>query len=516
MSWQLGSFLLLALALVAGFGWYERSRPPSQIIALVAALAALAIGGRLVFAAIPNVKPTTDIVLIAGYALGAAPGFAVGALTALVSNFAFGQGPWTPWQMAGWGAVGIFGALLAAMFGRKLSRWPLAAACGLAALAYGALQNLSLMVTYGGEQSLDRFLTISGASIPFDLAHAGSSVVFALLAGPVLVRMLVRFRSRFEFRWRAPSPALPLVVLALAASALAIAPAPASAAKGVAGARAWLARVQNPDGGFGAARGQRSSSLYTAWAALGLEAAGRNPLDLRRRGNTPISYLRRTARRTRDTGELERTILAVAGAGIRPSRFFDGDPLARLRAKRRADGSFEGQVNLTAFALFAQRAAKQRLSRLASSIRWLAGRQNRDGGWSGASSISDVDSTGAVLQALALAGRGSSTAARRGVAFLREAQRPGGGFGQRPGDSPNSQSTAFAVMGLIAAEVDPGGLRKGERSPLSYLAARQAGDGHYRYSADSDQAPVWVTGQVLIALSREALPVSPARRRGRL
>ena len=78
---------------------------PSQVVALVAALAALAIAGRIAFAAFPNVKPTTDIVIFAGYALGPAPGFAVGALAALVSNFWFGQGPWTPVADGGLGAL---------------------------------------------------------------------------------------------------------------------------------------------------------------------------------------------------------------------------------------------------------------------------------------------------------------------------------------------------------------------------------------------------------------------------
>ena len=110
MSWQLTSFVILAVVLLGGFAWYERSRPPSQVVALVAALAALAIAGRIAFAAFPNVKPTTDIVVFAGYALGPAPGFAVGALAGLVSNFWFGQGPWTPWQMAGWGMCGVMGA----------------------------------------------------------------------------------------------------------------------------------------------------------------------------------------------------------------------------------------------------------------------------------------------------------------------------------------------------------------------------------------------------------------------
>src|ERR671925_2432731 len=127
MSWQATSFVLLAVALMGGFAWYERERPPARVLALVAAMAALAVVGRLAFAAIPNVKPTTDIVLLGGYALGAAPGFAVGAVTALVSNVFLSQGPWTPWQMAGWGAVGVAGAVLArAGRGREPGRWRLA------------------------------------------------------------------------------------------------------------------------------------------------------------------------------------------------------------------------------------------------------------------------------------------------------------------------------------------------------------------------------------------------------
>src|SRR5437764_10887988 len=94
---QLGSALVLAVALALGFGWYERSRPPARVLALVAALAALAAIGRVAFAAFPNVKPTTDIVLFAGYALGGPAGFATGAVAALVSNVFLGQGPWTPW-----------------------------------------------------------------------------------------------------------------------------------------------------------------------------------------------------------------------------------------------------------------------------------------------------------------------------------------------------------------------------------------------------------------------------------
>jgi len=153
VSWQLAAGALLALALAAGFAWFERSRPDARVVALVATLAAFAALGRIAFAALPNVKPTTDIVLISGYALGAAPGFVVGALAGLSSNFFFGQGPWTPWQMAGWAVAGLIGAWLALVTRRRadrrpLGRWPLAIVCAAVGFGFTVLQDVGDWVTY--------------------------------------------------------------------------------------------------------------------------------------------------------------------------------------------------------------------------------------------------------------------------------------------------------------------------------------------------------------------------------
>ncbi len=89
--------------LAGGFASYERFRPPAGWWRWSRPWPALAVAGRLVLAAIRNVVATTDVALITGYAVGAAPGFAVGALAAAVSNLWLGQGPWTPSEMAGWG-----------------------------------------------------------------------------------------------------------------------------------------------------------------------------------------------------------------------------------------------------------------------------------------------------------------------------------------------------------------------------------------------------------------------------
>jgi hypothetical protein len=522
MSWQLGVFAILAVVVVGGLVWFERSRPSTRILAAVGALAALGVAGRVALAPLPNVVATTDIALLAGFSLGGPPGFAVGALSALVSNFWLGQGPWTPWQMAGWGLVGAGGALLATLTRRRIGRLGLAAAAALAGLLYGALLDLSDMVTYGGEQSLDRYLALSARAIPFNLAHAIGNAALMLAAGPALLRILERYRTRFEVRWREPATATAsagaggaaavLVALALLLPTAAPAPARASeaSAAGSGSAAVWLAGARNSDGGYGHSPGASSSVGMTAWAMLGLEAAGRSPLALR--GRTPVAYLRRNAGRLRATTDLSLAILAIEGSGLDSKRFGGRNLLAELRSGRRSNGSFQGWANPTAFGILALRAAGVRGRELGRSAAWLRSVQNRDGGWGAVEAAgSEADSTGAALQALAVA-PGGGAQIDRGVRWLRRHQRRDGGFSLVAGGESNSQSTAWAVQGLLAAGVDPAGVRKGGRSPLHYLAARQAGDGHFSYSAASDQTPVWVTAQAIAATAGKPYPLPAVAR----
>jgi Prenyltransferase and squalene oxidase repeat len=524
VSWQLTSFLILGAVLLAGFAWYERSRPPSQVVALVAALAALAIVGRIAFAAFPNVKPTTDIVIFAGYALGGAPGFAVGALAALVSNIWFGQGPWTPWQMAGWGLCGLLGAAFAVGV-RNAGRLSLAAVCGFAGIAYGALLNFSLMATYGGELSWQYFATLQVKAIPFDAAHAIGNVVFALIAGPAMVRMLTRFRERFEWRRgggddpgaaeprRGLRPALrggAGVAAVLVAAAVMLAPAPAEASD-VSLAAEWLESAQNGDGGFGPSRGDASSAEITCWAMLGLEAAGRNPLDVSRGGSTPVDFLRRRVGELTSPGDLSRTILALQGAGVDPRNFGGQNLVSRLLSRRRDNGSYEGWPNSTAYAVIALRAAGA--GGTEKSLSWLRGVQNEDGGWGDTpGSPSNADGTGAVLQALSP----DSKASGQGLSYLRRTQHKGGGYALGGSGGVNTQSTAWAIQGILAAGGDPGSFRRGGFSAPEYLTNNQQPDGSYRYAKPSaevpdevaHQTPVWVTAEVMVAASNAYLPIS--------
>lgn len=508
MSWQVASFAGLFAVLVVGFAWFERSRPSARLVALVAALAALAVAGRLALAPVPNVVATTDIALITGFALGAAPGFAVGALAAPISNVWLGQGPWTPWEMAGWGMAGLLGAALARATGGRVSRLGLACACAFAGFAYGALLDYSLMATYGGEQSVDRYVALSARGIPFNVAHAAGNFAIALAAGPALIAMIARYRERLTFRWH-PAGALP-VALALCLLVGAGAARPAEAAPGAKAAVRWLEGARAANGGYAASPGMSPSPQMTGWAMLGLEAAGRNPLDVGPRGKTPVDYLRANAKRIRNVGELELAILALKGAGVNPRRFGGRDLVAALEGKQRGDGSFGRQVNLTAYGALALRAGGG--SGAGAAARWLRANQNGDGGWGfSPGARSDPDSTGAAMQGLAAAG-GAGGALGRAVQYLRRVQHRGGGWGLNETGVTNSQSTAWAVQGLVAAGVPPARVARGGRSGLDFLARMQNSNGSYSYSESSDQTPVWVTAQALLATSREALPIEPVPR----
>jgi energy-coupling factor transport system substrate-specific component len=141
----------------------------------------------------------TVIAVAAGAALGPRAGFATGALAALASNFFLGQGPWTPWQMLGWGACGLAGALLAPLIRRRA---PFAAVCFVLGFAFSALMDLWLWVTFW-PHTWQALTVVFGQGFSFEAAHAVGNVVIALAIGPELLRLLERYsrRLRTEVVW---------------------------------------------------------------------------------------------------------------------------------------------------------------------------------------------------------------------------------------------------------------------------------------------------------------------------
>lgn len=173
-----GLTLLVALAALAvALAGFEASRPPLRQLMPTAVLAALAAAGRVLFAPLPDVKPVSAVAIVAGAALGRRSGFVVGALAALLSNFFFGQGPWTPWQMYAWGLVGYIGGVLgergllshdAVLYG-----WGL-----LSGLVYGLILNGYHVLGYVQPLTWPAALAACAASLPLDVTHGVATVAF--------------------------------------------------------------------------------------------------------------------------------------------------------------------------------------------------------------------------------------------------------------------------------------------------------------------------------------------------
>ena len=108
------AFITLAVAVLACIPFvltFENKQQSAAKLSVVAVMTALSVVGRFLFFAVPGFKPITAMVVITAMYLGPQAGFMTGALTAVISNFYFGQGAWTPFQMFTWGLIGFLGGI---------------------------------------------------------------------------------------------------------------------------------------------------------------------------------------------------------------------------------------------------------------------------------------------------------------------------------------------------------------------------------------------------------------------
>lgn len=539
MSWPLASFALVAAALAVGWFAYERSRPSARTVALVATLSALAALGRDAFAALDEVKPITAMTFVVGYCLGPLPGFIVGATGMLVSGMLLGQGPYTPWQMAAWGIVGLLGAATGSLSRKRLGRLPLALGCAFAAGVAKEIMNVYGWVM-GASHAPAALLVEVGRGLPFDVVDVVSTLLFGLAFGPELARLLSRMRARTQVEWRpaGAAPAVALASLALAgtvgapsaraADSRAMAYADGSAqpamsrssastrAAALARGVAYLLSAQKADGGFGMRRGAPSTELYTAWTAVALAAAGRSPCTAAKDGDTLFDALRAGVGGLESgAGAIERTIIALHSCGL-PAGWLGGrDLVARLMRFHEANGSFEGQVDHTTFAIFALRALGDRPADplIGAAGRWLSAQQNGDGSFSFGErgDAGDIDDTAAALEGMVAAGQPSTRPLARAIAYLRHAENGDGGFPQQPGGESDVPSTAWAIQALVAARQR---VAEVGRSPIVYLERLVRPDGSVSYAHGVQQTPVWVTAEALAALAKRPFPIGPPQAAG--
>ena len=322
-----------------------------------------------------------------------------------------------------------------------------------------------------------------------------------------------------------------VALLACAGSpALAAAPSPAYQ-EALDRTESYLQSAQNADGGFGGEIGGSSGPEVSAWAALGLAAAGINPQQQKRsEGDDSVyAYLAAHASELTRTTDYARELLVVDAAGTSPYEFGGVNLVSEILGRRLSGpgekGAFTHEagettpaVNDTIFAILALSPIKEpAVERIVSeAAEWLIEVHDLKGGWPSAAVCSaheeaknecpnEVDMTGAAIEALNAAGFKHTSVQEEAFAFLQAAQSANGGFPEYkavPEEQPNVASTAWAVEAMWSAGETP-------ESPLGYLASMQQEDGHIRYKANEEQNGVWMTAQVAPALAGEYLPIPP-------
>ncbi len=202
-GYYLTATLLIIEAMLPFFFTFEGRRPQARELVILAVMAALAAISRSAFAFLPHFKPITALVMITGIAFGAQAGFLTGALSAFASNFLFGQGFWTPWQMMAYG----FGGFLAGLLFHKrhvLSQKPLLFSSILAVFSFftiilfvGPLLDCSSLFIFSSKLTWEYVVSVFSVGFPINLIHAISSAVTMLLfSGPMLAK-LTRLQTKY-------------------------------------------------------------------------------------------------------------------------------------------------------------------------------------------------------------------------------------------------------------------------------------------------------------------------------
>ena len=185
------SFGVAVLALLLFAAGFDRKKTGSRRMVLVAVMTALSVVGRL----IPVFKPIAALTILSGVYLGGESGFFVGALSALISNFYFGQGPWTPFQMLAWGLIGLCAGYLAGPL--KKSRALLLGYGVLSGVAFSFIMDIWTVLWYNGTFTFAFWTGAVAAAVPHTVAYAVSNFFFLWILGKPIGEKLERIRVKY-------------------------------------------------------------------------------------------------------------------------------------------------------------------------------------------------------------------------------------------------------------------------------------------------------------------------------
>lgn len=193
-SYVIVSLAVALLACVPFFISFEKTSSTRRLV-MLAVMTALSVAGRFIFAPIPFFKPVTAMVVIAGMYFGAEFGFLTGALSAVISNFYFGQGAWTPFQMFSWGIIGFIAGLLSSQLVR--SKIILIIYGALAGVVYSLIMDIWTVLWMDGMFNPARFSAAVITALPVTLKYVISNIIFLIILAPLFGKKIERLKQKY-------------------------------------------------------------------------------------------------------------------------------------------------------------------------------------------------------------------------------------------------------------------------------------------------------------------------------
>ncbi|MCD7713148.1 MAG: ECF transporter S component [Firmicutes bacterium] len=185
------SLFVTLLVLILFISGIEKKKTGTRRLVITAVMTSLSVVGRF----IPIFKPVTAMTIISGIYICPESGFTVGALTALLSDFYFGQGPWTPFQMMAWGLIGYIAGLLSSQL--QKSRASLLCFGALSGVLYSAVMDVWTVLWYSGDFSLSLYIAAEVTALPYTVSYAVSNVFFLFVLARPFGEKLGRLRIKY-------------------------------------------------------------------------------------------------------------------------------------------------------------------------------------------------------------------------------------------------------------------------------------------------------------------------------
>lgn len=195
--YYLVSVIIIAVSMLPFFLSLERKRLKSGELVITAAVIAIAVASRAAFFFLPNIKPMCGILTAVAVSFGAEFGFVSGALSVLLSNFIYGQGMWTPFQMLGMGLTVFVSSVIIRAF-RIKNRFVSGIVSGLSCfILYGLVVDLSSVFMMLSEYNLKSVSAIYLSGMPFNAIHGLTTAVVVALIQPSIIRKLERIKTKY-------------------------------------------------------------------------------------------------------------------------------------------------------------------------------------------------------------------------------------------------------------------------------------------------------------------------------